>query len=223
MSIYLSIYLSENPLTSGLPLKPAPSKKKTWTCQDWLLLEDKPRRECWGEEPSRPICRTYNLLGHQAVLFLQCTSNIACFNIVELNFLLKEHDFPFQRSQLCSLPSCRGQGQCCLILHTRPLTPATWDAITVTNCKIQPQLIYHNNWAWTWHFYDLLVHYCGFLSLIFVLMSCNFFCLSVVKRLKKGLLRAGFFFITRSCPCLSILGRFKFMLIGRSPARQSDW
>lgn len=47
------------------------------------------------------------------LLFLKNIShafNLACYNFVESNFLLKEHDFPFQRSQLCILPSCRRQG-----------------------------------------------------------------------------------------------------------------
>lgn len=52
---------------------------------------------------------------------------------IQFNFLLKVLGFP----SLSSVPSCRRQGPCCLILHTQPLNPATQDAVTVTDCKTQ--------------------------------------------------------------------------------------
>lgn len=83
-------------LLSGVPPKPAP--QNTWTCTAWLLLQDESMRERWVEEPVRISYRIHHLLGHLAVLLVRCTYNVSCYNVVELNFLLKEHDFPFLRS-----------------------------------------------------------------------------------------------------------------------------
>lgn len=151
------------------------------------------------------------------MLLVRCSLNVACYNFVDFNFLLKEHGFPFQRSQLCILPSCRRQGPWCLIPHTRPLNPATWDAITVTNCKRQPRLIDYNNWALTWHFYDwlcvtVLVCFCSssLLALIYSLYQ-------LLKSWNMGLLRAGFFLIRARHPRLSIpRADFKVILMGTS-------